>query len=49
MEGEDGPVLGDFEFLKLLGSGVSANVYLVRHKGNGMLYAMKQIKKSYFK
>ncbi len=32
-----------------MGSGVSASVYLVRHKSNGMLYAMKQIKKSYFK
>ena len=32
----------------MLGSGISASVYLVRHKGNGILYALKQISKSYF-
>jgi serine/threonine protein kinase len=40
--------LGDFTFLKCLGSGASANVFLVRHRGNGRLYALKQVDKGYF-
>lgn len=35
-------------FKKCLGQGASANVSLVRHKGNGKLYALKQIEKNYF-
>ena len=40
------PHLNDFEFLKCIGKGGSSEVYLVRHKGNGKLYALKQIIKS---
>lgn len=35
--------LNDFKFMKCLGQGASANVFLVRHRGNGRLYALKQI------
>jgi serum/glucocorticoid-regulated kinase 2 len=31
-----------------LGQGASASVFLVRHRGNGKLYALKQIEKGYF-
>ena len=34
--------------MKCLGSGASSHVFLVRHRGNGRLYALKQIDKSYF-
>ena len=40
--------LSDFHFLKCLGQGGSANVYLVRRKTSGKLYALKQIDKEYF-
>lgn len=40
--------LNDFIFMKCLGQGASASVFLVRHRGNGRLYALKQIEKSYF-
>ena len=40
--------LNDFKFMKCLGQGASASVFLVRHRGNGKLYALKQIEKSYF-
>lgn len=43
------PTLHDFRFVALLGSGVSGTVYLVRHISNARLYALKQIKKEYFK
>ena len=43
------PTLHDFHFVALLGSGISASVFLVRHCGNAKLYALKQIKKEYFK
>ena len=35
----------DFEFLKVLGRGGFATVYMVRNKTNGRLYAMKAVKK----
>ena len=40
--------LNDFKFMKCLGQGASASVFLVRHRANGKLYALKQIEKSYF-
>jgi serine/threonine protein kinase len=40
--------VGDFIFMKCLGQGGSASVYLVRRKTNGKLYALKQIDKDYF-
>ena len=40
--------LSDFIFLKCLGQGGSASVYLVRRKTSGKLYALKQIDKDYF-
>ena len=42
------PSLSDFMFIKCLGQGGSASVFLVRHKSNGKIYALKQIEKSYF-
>ena len=33
--------INDFEFLKCIGKGGSSEVYLVRHLGNGKLYALK--------
>jgi serine/threonine protein kinase len=42
------PALSDFVFLKCLGQGGSASVYLVRRKVSGQLYALKQIDKEYF-
>lgn len=38
----------DFWFKRCLGQGASASVFLVRHRGNGKLYALKQIEKTYF-
>ena len=35
--------LNDFKFKKCLGQGASASVFLVRHRGTGRLYALKQI------
>lgn len=43
------PSLSDFTFLACIGEGISSAVYLVRHCSNGHLYALKQIKKEYFK
>ena len=40
--------LNDFRFKKCLGQGASASVFLVRHRGTGKLYALKQIEKGYF-
>ena len=40
--------LNDFRFKKCLGQGASASVFLVRHRGTGRLYALKQIEKNYF-
>jgi len=40
--------LTDFWFKRCLGQGASASVFLVRHRGNGKLYALKQIEKAYF-
>lgn len=37
--------LDDFTFLKLLGFGASARIFLVRKKSNGKLYAMKVLNK----
>ena len=31
----------DFEFLKCIGKGGTSNVYLVRHKSTGKLFALK--------
>lgn len=39
------PSLSDFLFMKCLGQGGSASVYLVRRKATGQLYALKQIDK----
>ncbi len=39
--------LNDFRFMKCLGQGASASVFLVRHRGNGRLYALKQIENPY--
>lgn len=36
----------DFEVLKVLGKGAYGTVMLVRHKGNGRLFAQKQLKKA---
>lgn len=41
------PTINDFNFLKLLGKGASSVVYLVRHKQNCKLFALKQVEKSY--
>jgi serine/threonine protein kinase len=46
---DSGPTLADFNFLACLGEGVSACVFLVRHTASGKLFALKQIKKEYFK
>ncbi len=46
---EKRPSLGDFTFLACLGEGISASVFLVRHGASGLLYALKQIKKEYFR
>lgn len=35
--------LSHFVFKRCLGQGASASVFLVRHRGNGRLYALKQI------
>lgn len=43
------PTLADLEFLACVGEGISAAVYLVRHCSNGRLYALKMIKKEYFR
>lgn len=39
------PSLSDYIFMKCLGQGGSASVYLVRRKATGQLYALKQIDK----
>ena len=36
--------INDFEVLKLLGSGSFSNVYKVRRKTDGKMYAMKKVK-----
>jgi serine/threonine protein kinase len=38
--------LRTFELLKVLGKGSHGKVFLVRHRGNGRMYAMKQLKKA---
>ncbi|CAM6000647.1 unnamed protein product [Sphagnum balticum] len=40
--------VGDLRLLMCLGQGGSASVFLVRHKGTGGLFALKQVEKSYF-
>lgn len=42
------PSVADFIFMKCLGQGGSASVYLVRRKKNGKMYALKQVDKDYF-
>lgn len=37
--------LSDFEKIKVIGKGTFGKVYLVRHKGDGNIYAMKSIRK----
>lgn len=37
----------NFEYVKLLGSGLSATVFLVRSRHTGHYFALKQIEKSY--
>lgn len=37
--------ISDFEFLKCLGKGVIGEVYLVRNKITGYLFAMKRLRK----
>jgi len=39
------PSLRNFEFIKVLGTGGFATVYMVRKRTTGMLYAMKLVKK----
>jgi serine/threonine protein kinase len=39
------PSIKDFKFLKVLGKGGFATVYMVRHNPTGKLYAMKCVKK----
>ncbi|CAD8156679.1 unnamed protein product [Paramecium octaurelia] len=39
--------LKDFVFEKCIGKGGTSEVYLIRHKGNARLYALKMIKKHY--
>ena len=39
------PSLRNFDFIKVLGTGGFATVYMVRKKATGMLYAMKLVKK----
>lgn len=43
VESQEEISINDFKFKKCLGQGASASVFLVRHKGNGKLYALKQI------
>ena len=38
-------VFGVFDFIKVLGTGGFATVYMVRKRTTGMLYAMKLVKK----
>jgi serine/threonine protein kinase len=40
------PTFKDFELIKVLGKGGFATVYMVRKRSNGMLYAMKTVKKA---
>ena len=40
------PSLRDFEFIKVIGKGGFATVYMVRMRTSGMLYAMKTVKKT---
>jgi len=40
------PSFKDFELIKVLGKGGFATVFMVRKRSNGMLYAMKTVKKS---
>ena len=40
------PTFRDFEFIKVLGKGGFATVYMVRKRSNGMLYAIKTVKKT---
>lgn len=46
---ESGPTLADFTFIACLGEGISASVFLVRHTPSAQLFALKQIKKDYFR
>lgn len=39
------PTLRNFDFIKVLGTGGFATVYMVRKRTTGMLYAMKMVKK----
>jgi len=39
------PSLRNFDFIKVLGTGGFATVYMVRKRTTGMLYAMKLVKK----
>ena len=40
------PSLRDFEFIKVIGKGGFATVYMVRKRTTGKLYAMKTVKKA---
>jgi len=40
------PTFRDFEFIKVLGKGGFATVYMVRKRSSGMLYALKTVKKA---
>jgi serine/threonine protein kinase len=40
------PSIKDFEFIKVLGKGGFATVYMVRMRSTGRLYAMKTVKKA---
>lgn len=44
--GEKGPSLEDFDLMAVLGRGGFGKVMQVRHKGTGLIYAMKILKKS---
>jgi serine/threonine protein kinase len=42
---KDVPSLRNFDFIKVLGTGGFATVYMVRKRTTGQLYAMKLVKK----
>ena len=44
-EGNQKVELGDFEWVRQIGSGSTSKVYLVKEKGTGKEYAMKAISK----
>jgi serine/threonine protein kinase len=43
------PLIWDFEFLKVIGKGGFSNVYQVRKKEDGNIYALKCLKKHLIK